>query len=103
MKKGNLFKRILAYTLVLSIVFSQIVFSSSVLATENISVWDGTKAESFAGGAGKAASPYLIETPEQLYKMLMEYSNATASNGVYFEKSLRIFLVKSQFSRKEIV
>lgn len=92
MKKSNLFKRILAYTLVLSVIFSQIVFSSSFSAAEKISVWDGTKAESFAGGDGSAASPFLIETAEQLYKMLVEHHTYDTSYGKYFEITKDIYL-----------
>jgi len=39
-------------------------------------VWSGTKAAWFAGGKGTAESPFLIETPEQLYK-------AIADKGMY--------------------
>ena len=91
-------KRILAYVLTLAILLSSLVFgavtsvSAEDVATIEVDVWDGTKAESFAGGDGSAATPYLIETPEQLYKMLMEFSNATASNGVYFEITKDIYL-----------
>lgn len=92
MKKSNLFKRILAYTLVLSVIFSQIVFSSSFSAAEKISVWDGTKAENFAGGDGSAASPFLIETAEQLYKMLVEHHTYDTSYGKYFKITNDIYL-----------
>ncbi len=92
MKKSNLFKRILAYTLVLSVIFSQLVFSFNVSAAEEISVWDGTKAESFAGGDGSAASPYLIETAEQLYKMVEEYHTQAASLGKYFKITKDIYI-----------
>ena len=92
MKKSKLFKRILAYTLVLSVIFSQFVFSFNVSAVDEISVWDGTKAESFAGGNGSVASPYLIETAEQLYKMVAEYSTYDASKDKYFKITKDIYL-----------
>ena len=95
MKKRNLINCILAFTLALSVILSSLVFIAPVTVSAEeteIKVWDGTKAESFAGGDGSAATPFLIETPEQLYKMLMEYSNATASNGVYFEITKDIYL-----------
>ena len=55
-------------------------------------VWDGTKADSFAGGDGSEKSPFLISTPEQLYKMVAEYSTYDASNGVYFKITEDIYL-----------
>ncbi len=35
-------------------------------------VWDGTAADSFAGGSGTEEDPYIIETAEQLYKMVKD-------------------------------
>ena len=55
-------------------------------------VWDGTKADNFAGGDGSEKSPYLISTPEQLYKMVAEYSTYEASKGVYFKITEDIYL-----------
>lgn len=34
-------------------------------------VWSGNAAESFAGGTGTEEDPYIIETPDQLFKMVM--------------------------------
>ena len=86
MKKSNLIKRLLACTLVLSVIFSQMIFSHSAISASaaEADVWDGTKAESFAGGDGTAASPFLIETAEQLYKMVVEYDSFDASKDKYF-------------------
>ena len=67
-------------------------------------VWDRTKAESFAGGDGTEASPFLISTPEQLYKMVVEYSTYEASKGVYFKLTDDIYLndVKDGTSVKDL-
>ena len=95
MKKRNLINCLLAFTLALSVILSSLVFIAPVTVSDEeteIPVWDGTKAENFAGGDGSAATPYLIENGAQLYKMLMEFSNATTSNGVYFEITKDIYL-----------
>lgn len=55
-------------------------------------VWDGTKAESFAGGDGSEDAPFLIENAEQLYKMVVEYSNRAASAGKYFKITDDIYI-----------
>ena len=59
-------------------------------------VWDGTAANSFAGGTGTEEDPFLIETPEQLYKMVKEYSTRLASLGVYFKLNADIYLNDTQ-------
>ncbi|MBO5020984.1 MAG: hypothetical protein J6D52_10005, partial [Clostridia bacterium] len=94
MKKSKFLSRILACTLVLSVILSQMIFSSSAISvsTAKASVWDGTTAESFAGGDGSAASPFLIETAEQLHKMVVEYSTYDASYGKYFKITNDIYL-----------
>ena len=43
-------------------------------------VWNGTAADSFAGGSGTEKDPYIIETAEQLYKMVRD--GGKLSNGV---------------------
>lgn len=39
---------------------------------ENIPIWSGTTADSFAGGSGTETDPYIIATVEQLYKMVTD-------------------------------
>jgi len=60
-------------------------------------IWDGTKADKFAGGSGKENDPYLIENGAQLYKMVVDYSNASTAKGaenkkVYFKLTKDIYL-----------
>lgn len=43
---------------------------------DRMEAWDGTKAETFAGGDGTVNKPYQIANGAQLYKMVAEYSNA---------------------------
>ena len=94
MKKNKFLSRVLACTLVLSVILSQMIFSSSAISASaaDAPVWDGTTAESFAGGDGSAASPFLIETAEQLHKMVVDYSTYDASYGKYFKIKNDIYL-----------
>ncbi len=60
-------------------------------------VWDGKKAENFAGGKGTETDPYLIENGGQLYKMVVDYSNASTGKGAentvtYFKLTKDIYL-----------
>ena len=55
MSRKVLFSLVLALVLVLC--------AGAAMAAD---VWDGTKADAFAGGTGTKADPYKIETAEQL-------------------------------------
>lgn len=62
-------------------------------------MWDGTIAESYAGGTGTEADPYLIETPQQLarvvgYDVLTNYTAniANGSTGKYYKLTADIYL-----------
>ena len=106
MKKTKLFHSIIAFTLILSILFSLFVFGPVTLSatadegnanTEGIEYWSGEAATDFAGGTGTKEDPLLIDNGEQLYLMLTIYSNAgTASGSVntktYFKLTKDIYL-----------
>lgn len=47
-------------------------------------VWNGYVAEGYAGGTGKADDPYIIETPNQLARMVKNDVIDTAANSVSF-------------------
>lgn len=56
-------------------------------------VWSGKPANNYAGGTGKKNDPYLIETPEQLYKMVIEHCIANDPEpGAYYELTADIYL-----------
>lgn len=55
-------------------------------------VWDGSVADSFAGGNGSPTSPYLIENGAQLRLMLEKHSTYETSSGVYFKLTKDIYL-----------
>lgn len=45
----------------------------------NISIWDGSVSDSYAGGSGTASDPYLIENGAQLAKIAIDAQNAMAN------------------------
>ena len=56
-------------------------------------VWSGKMALSFSDGDGTKNDPYIIETPEQLYKAIKENIEAVKSEeGVYYEITEDIYL-----------
>ena len=79
-----LLKKGIAVVTAMVILVSALVIGLGSFA-DSIEIWDGTKAGSFAGGTGTKDDPFIIENGQQLYKMLMEYSNKTASVGKYFK------------------
>lgn len=58
-------------------------------ATMNI--WDGSIADSYAGGNGSSGSPFQIETPSQLARM-SEQVKTGADNGKFFKLNCDIYL-----------
>ena len=59
---------------------------------ETIEFWSGQAASSFAGGTGSAQDPFLIETADQLYRVVQEFSTKTASYGKYFRLEKDIYI-----------
>ncbi len=49
------------------------------------SFFTGTAAAAFAGGDGTKANPYLIETPDQLYKMVTSSGKDAEGNQLYYK------------------
>lgn len=83
MKK--IFSTLLALCLVLGAVF---VPSVSASAATDIDAWDGSVAESYAGGTGLETDPYLISTPEQLALLV----NDGSTDGKYYKLNADIYL-----------
>ena len=56
-------------------------------------IWSGKTASNYAGGTGEKTDPYIIETPEQLYKMINEHCVADDPEpGAYYELAADIYL-----------
>lgn len=81
------FKRVMAYLLALSLIFS--LGTANLLTPSALSAaWDGSPAETYAGGSGTQGDPYLVSTAAQLRKAAGETSN----QGVYYKLTNDIYL-----------
>ena len=87
---------LLTFALLLSTAAAVMLVPASAAAVD---VWDGTYADSYAGGTGTGSDPYLIATPEQLarmvgYDVLTNFtSNITnGSTGKYYKLTADIYL-----------
>lgn len=92
-------KKALAFILTFAMLLSAVITAAAVPATAASGVWDGTIAESYAGGTGTEADPYLIETPQQLarmvgYDVLTNYTAdiINGSTGKYYKLTADIYL-----------
>lgn len=92
-------KKTLAFILTFAMLLSAVITAAAVPATAASGVWDGTIAESYAGGTGTEADPYLIETPQQLarmvgYDVLTNYTAdiINGSTGKYYKLTADIYL-----------
>ena len=91
-------KKTLAFILTFAMLLSAVITAAAVPAAAS-GVWDGTIAESYAGGTGTEADPYLIETPQQLarmvgYDVLTDYTQniVNGSRGKYYKLTADIYL-----------
>lgn len=50
-----------------------------------VDIWDGTAATSFASGTGTESDPYIIKTPEQLYKMVRDQGINADGTPCYYK------------------
>ncbi len=63
-------KKTLAFILTFAMLLSAVITAAAVPATAASGVWDGTIAESYAGGTGTLDEPYLISNGSELAKMV---------------------------------
>lgn len=87
---------LLTFALLLSTAAAVMLVPASAAAVD---VWDGTYADSYAGGTGTGSDPYLIATPEQLARMIGYdvLTNPTdkitnGSTGKYYKLTADIYL-----------
>ena len=81
------FKRVMAYLLALSLIFS-LGTANLLTPSAETPVWDGSTAETYAGGSGTQGDPYLVSTAAQLRKAAEEINN----KGVYYKLTNDIYL-----------
>lgn len=70
----------LSFIMLIGVIFSTGMGANiNISAVASVSEWSGNAASSFAGGAGVETDPYIIETADQLYKMVL--SNGMRDDG----------------------
>lgn len=82
-------KKTLAFILTFAMLLSAVITAAAVPATAASNVWDGTIAESYAGGKGTLDEPYLISNGSELAKMVNE---GDGSYEKYFKLTNDIYL-----------
>lgn len=82
-------KKTLAFILTFAMLLSAVITAAAVPATAASGVWDGTIAESYAGGKGTLDEPYLISNGSELAKMVNE---GDGSYEKYFKLTNDIYL-----------
>ncbi len=81
MKFETTFKKSLAFVLAMALLLSTLLIPGMMVSAEDeIEIWDGTVATSFAGGTGTAEDPYIIENGSQL-AFAIQYN--TTDNSKY--------------------
>ena len=63
--------------------FTLIILASALMGGAQVPCWDGTIAETYAGGDGTLDNPYQIATPEQL-ALLAEQTNTSVGGDAYY-------------------
>lgn len=97
-KFRNLSKKAIAFLVAITVILSTVIVGLAVGAN-SVDVWDGSYADSYAGGSGTKDDPYLIATPEQLarmigYDVLTNYSGniENGSANKYYKLTADIYL-----------
>ena len=82
-------KKTLAFILTFAMLLSAVITAAAVPAAAASGVWDGTIADSYAGGKGTLDEPYLISNGSELAKMVND-GNDTA--GKFYKLTGDIYL-----------
>lgn len=82
-------KKTLAFILTFAILLSAVITAAAVPATAASGVWDGTIADSYAGGTGTRTDPFLISDGSQLAKMVNDGNDTT---GKFYKLTGDIYL-----------
>ena len=92
---GKFLSKIISYVVIICMflgIFSCIPMINTQATA--VSVWDGTVAESYAGGKGTEANPYLISNGQQLLKMMVDGKKTFDAKtvGSYYQLTNDIYL-----------
>ena len=82
-------KKTLAFILTFAMLLSAVITAAAVPATAASGVWDGTIADSYAGGTGTRTDPFLISDGSQLAKMVNDGNDTT---GKFYKLTGDIYL-----------
>ena len=85
-------KKIIASLLVLTMMLSMLIVTTSAAA------WDGTSASASLKGEGTAASPYLVESAEDLKYIQVQVDAGTTFEGKYFKQTADIDLGNKEWT-----
>lgn len=83
---------IIAFAMILSVAFgTNTTANVKTLAADtkeqvsSVSYWSGVAADEFASGSGSQSDPYIIETADQLYKMVLSSGTLTDGSAAYYK------------------
>ena len=82
-------KKTLAFILTFAMLLSAVITAAAVPAAAASGVWDGTIADSYAGGTGTRTDPFLISDGSQLAKMVNDGNDTT---GKFYKLTGDIYL-----------
>ena len=85
-------KKLFAIALVLTMMLSMLT------VTANAAAWDGTSASSSLKGEGTAASPYLVESADDLKYIQVQVNDGNTFEGKYFKQTADIDLNNKEWT-----
>ncbi len=95
---GKLTICVILVLMIFSLLTYMVIADESEDVEESIDYWDGTMAESFAGGTGAEEDPFLIDTPEQfVYFLHLRENMVLTDDDRYFYADLHYRLTRDLY------